>query len=428
MRNRDYFLPSVTTLVIFGLAWFLSCAHQNRMQDEADAGFEQTAEAPAESETTQNEVATNEESQATPPAEQAQQESPAEPETALAPKEESVEAQAEAQTEVPPVANSEESNSVQNPEVTQNEAPLTEEPQLVEAPVETPKAQIAWVGVVPKIPSKAVKRKGKSLNRFYFARKGDTPKSVSELIYSDKKHSKLLTSWNGKNWQPGKILYYSSPMDPADKKMRSFYQERKVVPEEYTVSAGDWLTRIASKKLGSSRSWKEIAVVNGLKQPNDLEVGQLLAIYPLDLLASPAPQQEKVVRNDSVSNLPMIEKPAPQPQEAQPEPLMPQDQPLAQAPAPEMAPSPAEPSQAQVPQQEPAPVMNAEAPQSEAPATNWDQVVEQNFVAILIGAAVVILLLVLAARKKKQKLQASASNESAQEEFTENTPSKFRKR
>lgn len=419
MRNRDYFLPSITTLVIFGLAWFLSCAHQNRMQDEADAGFEQTAEAPVENEKPQEEVATSEEAEKAP--------STPGTEPTVAPQAESEQAQNEAQTEVPPVTNPEENNSAQNPEVTSNEVTPEVEPQLVEELAEAPKPQPVWLGVVPKIPSKAVKRKGKSLNRFYFARKGDTPKSVSELIYSDKKHAKLLAAWNGKAWQPGKILYYSSPMDPADKKMRSFYQERKVVPEEYTVSAGDWLTRIASKKLRSARSWKEIAVVNGLKQPNSLEVGQLLAIYPLDLLAAPAPRQEEVATNDAVSNLPMIEKPAPQPQEAKPQPLMP-EQPLAEAQAPEMAPPPTQAPQAQVPQQEPAPVMDAEASQPEVPATNWDQVVEQNFVAILIGAAVVVLLLVLAARKKKQRAQASASGEAAQEEFTENTPSKFRKR
>jgi hypothetical protein len=44
MRNRDYFLPSVTTLILFGLVWFLSCAHQNRFKDEDDTAFEQAAE------------------------------------------------------------------------------------------------------------------------------------------------------------------------------------------------------------------------------------------------------------------------------------------------------------------------------------------------------------------------------------------------
>ena len=46
MRNRDFFIPSITTLILFGFVWFLSCAHQNRWKEEADIEFSETAEDP----------------------------------------------------------------------------------------------------------------------------------------------------------------------------------------------------------------------------------------------------------------------------------------------------------------------------------------------------------------------------------------------
>jgi LPXTG-motif cell wall-anchored protein len=63
-----------------------------------------------------------------------------------------------------------------------------------------------------------------------------------------------------------------------------------------------------------------------------------------------------------------------------------------------------------------------------AAAMNWDQVVEQNSIAILIGAALIILLLALAARKKRLKARTSSPSSSDAGESTEDTPSKFRRR
>ena len=52
---------------------------------------------------------------------------------------------------------------------------------------------------------------------------------------------------------------------------------------EYSVKRGDWVSRIAAKRLGSPLSWKEVAVVNGMDRPDSLEPGQKLALYPADL-------------------------------------------------------------------------------------------------------------------------------------------------
>src|SRR5690606_20768621 len=62
------------------------------------------------------------------------------------------------------------------------------EPILDPAPVsggyEGSTASTGWSGssTVPKIPSKSVTRRGTELNRFYMARSGDTPESISSLV------------------------------------------------------------------------------------------------------------------------------------------------------------------------------------------------------------------------------------------------------
>ncbi|NBX82636.1 hypothetical protein EBQ90_06060, partial [bacterium] len=60
-------------------------------------------------------------------------------------------------------------------------------------------------------------------------------------------------------------------------------------------------------------------------------------------------------------------------------------------------------------------------------AMNWDQIIEQNMVAILIAAALVILLLALSARKKKARIKGS-SGSSENDDAAEENSSKFGRR
>lgn len=46
----------------------------------------------------------------------------------------------------------------------------------------------------------------------------------------------------------------------------------------YTVVRGDTLSRIAQRQLGSASKWKSIADLNGLRDPNQLRVGQVLKL------------------------------------------------------------------------------------------------------------------------------------------------------
>ncbi len=161
---------------------------------------------------------------------------------------------------------------------------------------ETARVEQPWSGVsrLPSIPTAAIQRKGKTLNRFYFLRKGDTAASVSDLLYGSADQQKNLRAWNGKgDWKPGKLIFYASALAPADKQMQSFYKERGIANGEYTVKRGDWLSKVATQLLGSPGSWKEIAIINGLSSADAIKKGQLLAVYPADLRGgATAPAQD----------------------------------------------------------------------------------------------------------------------------------------
>jgi nucleoid-associated protein YgaU len=158
-------------------------------------------------------------------------------------------------------------------ELTLNDGPAASAPQK------------PWGGVshLPTIPQAAFKRKGESLNRFYFVRKGDTPASVSELIYGSSNKAKKLKAWNKGAWKPGKLIFYASAQSPDDTQMQSFYKERGIQNGEYTIKRGDWLSKVAKQLLGHAGSWKEIAIINGLSSADAIEKGQHLAVYPADL-------------------------------------------------------------------------------------------------------------------------------------------------
>ena len=135
--------------------------------------------------------------------------------------------------------------------------------------------------MVAEIPDQAVQKKGSLLNRYYILRKGDTPRSVSELIYGDKSHAKNLVRWaSGTSWKVGSVIYYSSPVQADDSNMSSFYAEKNIQPETYTIQKGDTLSKLALHKYGNKKSWKEIAIVNSLHSNKTPAEGETLKMYP----------------------------------------------------------------------------------------------------------------------------------------------------
>ncbi len=162
--------------------------------------------------------------------------------------------------------------------------------------------------VAPNIPERAVVRKGKSLNRYYFVRSGDNTSKVSELIYGDTTHAADLKKWNKGRWSPGKVVYYASPSQPDDAQMVSFYDERNLTPDQHTVARGESMSAIAKNLLGSTSSWKELAVVNGLSSPDTLQKGQTIKVF--SSLTSSNAVAETPVTEPVVASAPSETKPS----------------------------------------------------------------------------------------------------------------------
>lgn len=267
-----------------------------------------------------------------------------------------------------------------NSEPVQSVLPAPEpEPRAV-IPASKPKG----LGKVPQIPGRAIKVKNKLLNRFYFVRKGDTPAKVSSLLYGSPTHAKDLTNWNTKSgtWRPGKLVFYSSPTQPEDAQMQSFYQERSVPAEEYEVAQGEGITTIAKNQLGNPGSWKEIAVVNGLDKPSDLESGKKLTIYPKDLSPYGAAAALALAANRST----------PEPTPAQPA--------VSNTPPPMEAQAPAPPPVDKMPT--PPTDLNKG---KKAPQKGFDVGVflKQNLFTLAMGGVVALLLVTLLAVNKRKK-------------------------
>lgn len=135
---------------------------------------------------------------------------------------------------------------------------------------------------LPNIPTKTVKKGKHVLNRYYFLRKTDTAKTLSQLFYGDDSHAQEIVKWNGseKTWKAGKLMFYISADQPDDTEMDSFYHEQGVTGENYLVKTGDQLASIAKEKYGDVMSWKEIAIHNKLQSPHALNPGDTLVLLP----------------------------------------------------------------------------------------------------------------------------------------------------
>lgn len=450
MRPRKIIFTLLTSAAIFSLALCLSCANSNRVEgDEAEA---------------QTQSETNVSENGAPPAEngnlsdlgepppadaQAQAGPDGQPPADQPPPDQpptgdlNAEANMPPPGDQPPVADNgappsgdiappgDQAPADQPPadapppadQVAQNDAPPppVDNGPVAQEPLQPERPRAVGTGKVPKIPANAIKRGKDTLNRFYFVRKGDTRKSVAELLYGNPARAKELAKWNKGEFAPGRLVYYSSPQQPEDPQMRSFYQERGVQPEEYAVGKGDTLGKIAKKRLGDGRSWKEIAVVNGIEKPGALEPGQKLAIYPLGFTGggmasardmAPPPAAEKRPREArNGRDKGRTGKPQPPP-DTQPAIEVPAAPPIAEMPAatpPEIAPPPVAPL--------PPPAAEPMSPDSfrkktkkPGPGMDIANIIQQNLFFIVIGAGVSILLLALLAVNKKRKARSEAGD------------------
>lgn len=416
MKKRDLLFPFLTSFVLFAMIIFISCASQQRVQGEEEEALldedavevqqsdlaalsketpeELVEETVGEEKTEEQEVTqlaapgeelkddlanleTPSEGDASSPAiEQPPQQEPA-PEAPVAPP--------EAEKSV-----TEQSAAVQ-PDILLAE-PVKDSPPPID---DAPRASSAGSSRAPEIPGEAVEKAGVSLNRFVFARKGDTPKSVAQVIYESPTKAKDLVRWNGGQWKAGKVIYYVSPFQPSDTQMRSFYQERGVSPQAYVVSRGDWLSTIAMKKYGDAKSWKEVAVVNGIEAPDKIAPGQKLALYPQDLSGY---SDQTIAQSEP----PLVAKSEPTQQNS---PDL-----SAQVPPQTQLETQHEPAPEQLtPEPPPLPSTTPPIGQSKIPKfppvgdLDIAKLIEQNMLAIAFGGLMLILLLAYAALKKKKK-------------------------
>ncbi len=258
--------------------------------------------------------------------------------------------------------------------------------------------------VLPNIPGRAITRKGVSLNRYYFLRQGDTAASVSELLYGDTSHAASLKKWNKGTWTPGKVIYYSSTTQPDDAQMISFYDERSLTPEEHQVSAGETMSTIAKKVLGNRASWKEIAIVNGLTQPDALKRGQSIKIFKnlnSSTLVASQPEQNIEVPTPT---------PTPQPEVAPPT--------VAQVPPAALG-APADPA---VP---PADDLDKPKKKPAKPSLNLGKIVQQNSFGLAMGLGVGLLLIALLMINKRKR-NGSSADDFSEDAFS--APEKKRRR
>lgn len=70
------------------------------------------------------------------------------------------------------------------------------------------------------------------------------------------------------------VVYRQSPAKAAADRQSSASKTSKT----YTVKSGDTLSAIAARQLGSPSKWKQIADLNGIRDPNRLQVGQTLRL------------------------------------------------------------------------------------------------------------------------------------------------------
>jgi len=167
-----------------------------------------------------------------------------------------------------------------------------------------------------------------------------------------------------------------------------------------------------------------------------LEVGQLLAVYPRNLKSakknSPVAVAEAPLSAEKSLPSEEFQQKSPPPAPTENPDRFAGANPIPEAP-PSIAPSMEKPSQPEAPrvaapQPEPVPFDEPEV-EAQAPATqglNWNQILEQEWLAILIGGALIVLLLALRLRKKRLS-KGRPNNSEPQESYSEETSSKYGK-
>lgn len=142
---------------------------------------------------------------------------------------------------------------------------------------------VSWVPV-KKIRDSAFTKSGANLNRVYIARPGDNLASISQKVYGDQSRERDLARWNStlKNGvKTGDKVYYTSPVNPTDPSMMTYYEDLGIPASIYVSKEGDNIRRASKNLLGSSDSWKEVWATNmNVESKGDIPSGVELRYWP----------------------------------------------------------------------------------------------------------------------------------------------------
>ena len=174
---------------------------------------------------------------------------------------------------------------------------------------------------VKKMKAAAYTRAGSNINRLYVTRPGDDMGSIAGKIYGSDR-SEDLYKWNshfrGKDLKVGDKVYYSSPNNPNDQSMKTFYEDNNISPQYFTAQKDGNFRKVAQKLLGHERSWMEVYATNdSIDDKWSLPAGTQLRYWPDGAAATvaqaspppPAPEPEPEPEPVAVSE-PEPEEPA----------------------------------------------------------------------------------------------------------------------
>lgn len=275
-------------------------------------------------------------------------------------------------------------------------------------------------------------------NTVYFARPGDTLKSISKMIYGSDKTKELKkgnVTFKTRDVKPGDKVYYNSPNRPDDSaRMITFYEDSGIASEVYVAKAGDNIKKVSKKLLGYEGAWKEVWASNIVDSKGVLPEGTELRFWKGGAVAAAtqaAPKEETIARNEVVppapaETLPAAETPAapamppeemglPTQAEMPPPPPMPEQQAGMEMPPPpplagEMEPPPPPPP-AQAVNPPPPPPKKVEEMVEEPGEEEGNKDMTTALAGVVIIAAGAAGLIVLRKRKKQKELDQQASME-----------------
>ena len=279
---------------------------------------------------------------------------------------------------------------------------------------------------------------GVLFNAVYFAKPGDTLKSISKTIYGADKTKDLKKGnpmFKSRAVKPGDKVYYTSLSRPQDDtRVLSYYEDQGMQPEVYVSKDGDTVKSVSKQVFGYRDGWKELYSMNSFESKGVLPSGTEIRYFPYSKNSAPmAHQKAAAVEAAPVPDMAM-NVPPPAPHTAPPPPDMgvappPPAPDMGMAPPPppteamaELPPPPPPPPEQQAPEMAapppPPPPPVAERPRKKPEVA--EEVMEAPPIwedpSILMGAGCLALIaiggiFVVRSRKKKQAELDAALNQ-----------------